>query len=154
MWPFRSKKSDLIPLYATSPKHSGGCVVHTHTSITMYLQAFRHDIILSYFSSFFDFQLIVFGTKYECRLCLHVCNDCTKRTFLHHFMLSWMRLIKSRLPVILQRSVQTGQEFIHPIWLNITKDTVFRYTKTKLAEAYKTEGAVARIASVMLKEIR
>ena len=46
------------------------------------------------------------------------------------------------------------EKFYTSYLTNITKDTVFRYTKTKLAEAYKTEGAVARIASVMPEEIR
>ncbi|MGB4093920.1 MAG: translation initiation factor 2 [Ruminococcus flavefaciens] len=46
------------------------------------------------------------------------------------------------------------EEFYTSYLTDITKDTVFRYTKTKLAEAYKTEGAVARIASVMPEEIR
>ncbi len=51
-------------------------------------------------------------------------------------------------------SYMSWEEFYTSYLTNITKDTVFRYTKTKLAEAYKTEGAVARIASVMPEEIR
>ena len=46
------------------------------------------------------------------------------------------------------------EEFYTSYLTDITKDTVFRYTKTKLSEAYKTEGTIARIASVMPKEIR
>ena len=51
-------------------------------------------------------------------------------------------------------SYMSWEEFYTSYLVNITKDTVFRYTKTKLAEVYKTEGAVARIASVMPEEIR
>jgi hypothetical protein len=51
-------------------------------------------------------------------------------------------------------SYMSWEEFYTSYLMNITKDTVFRYTKIKLAEAYKTEGAVARIASVMPEEIR
>lgn len=51
-------------------------------------------------------------------------------------------------------SYMSWEEFYTSYLTNITKDTVFRDTKTKLAEAYKTEGAVARIASVMPEEIR
>lgn len=51
-------------------------------------------------------------------------------------------------------SYMSWEEFYTSYLTNITKDTVFRYTKTKLAEAYKTEGAIARIASVMPEEIR
>ena len=131
-----------------------GCVVHTLTSITMYLQAFRHDMILSYFSSFFDFQLMVFGTKYESRLCLHVCNDCTKRTFLYHFMLSRMHFDKVTVAGHSSKISSNGSRICTSYLTDITKDTVFRYTKTKLAEAYKTEGTIARIASVMPEEIR
>ena len=51
-------------------------------------------------------------------------------------------------------SYMSWEEFYTSYLTNITKDTVFRYTKTKLAEAYKTEGTVERIASVMPEEIR
>ena len=51
-------------------------------------------------------------------------------------------------------SYMSWEEFYASYLTNITKDTVFRYTKTKLAEAYKTEGAVARISFVMPEEIR
>ncbi len=46
------------------------------------------------------------------------------------------------------------EEFYTAYLTELTQNTVYRYSKSKLAEFYKTEGTVSKIAAVIPKEIR
>ncbi len=45
------------------------------------------------------------------------------------------------------------EEYYSSYLADITRNTVYQYSKLRLTEAYKTQGAVAKIAAVMLETI-
>jgi len=46
------------------------------------------------------------------------------------------------------------EEYYSSYLADITRNTVYQYSKLRLTEAYKTQGAVAKIAAVMPETIR
>ena len=45
------------------------------------------------------------------------------------------------------------EEYYSSYLADITRNTVYQYSKLRLAEVYKTQGAVAKIAAVMPETI-
>ena len=52
------------------------------------------------------------------------------------------------------KTFMSWEEFYSSYLANITRNTVYQYSKLRLAEVYKTQGAVAKIAAVMPKTIQ